>query len=154
MSIAPETIARLKGAVGPNGFSDDPAEIAPHLEEWRSKYRGSSSLLLRPSTTEQVSAILAICNETRVPIVPQGGNTGLVGGQIPFHGEVLLSLSRMNRVRHVDAEGMSMVAEAGAILADVQRAADDAGCLFPLSLAAEGSCTIGGNISTNAGGVN
>jgi len=154
MSIAPETIARLKGAVGPNGFSDDPAEIAPHLEEWRSKYRGSSSLLLRPSMTEQVSAILAICNETRVPIVPQGGNTGLVGGQIPFHGEVLLSLSRMNRVRHVDAEGMSMVAEAGAILADVQRAADDAGCLFPLSLAAEGSCTIGGNISTNAGGVN
>src|SRR5580692_3594105 len=154
MSIAPETIARLKGAVGPNGFSDDPAEIAPHLEEWRSKYRGSSSLLLKPATTEQVSVILGICNEARIPIVPQGGNTGLVGGQIPFHGEVLLSLSRMNRIRALDKDGMILTAEAGVVLAEAQRAAAEAGCLFPLSLAAEGSCTIGGNISTNAGGVN
>jgi FAD/FMN-containing dehydrogenase len=154
MSIAPEIVARLKNAVGINGFTEDPTEIAPHLEEWRSKYRGSSSLLLKPATIEQVSAILAICSETRTPIVPQGGNTGLVGGQIPFHGEVLLSLSRMNRIRHVDADGMSMIAEAGVILADVRRAASDAGHLFPLSLASEGSCTIGGNLSTNAGGVN
>jgi FAD/FMN-containing dehydrogenase len=154
MSIAPEIIARLKSAAGVNGFSEDPGEIAPHLEEWRSKYRGFSPLLLKPASVEQVSAILAICNETRTPIVPQGGNTGLVGGQIPFHGEVLLSLSHMNRIRHVDADGMSLIAEAGVILADVQRAADDTGRLFPLSLAAEGSCTIGGNLSTNAGGVN
>lgn len=154
MSITPEIITRLKNAAGPNGFTEDPTEIAPHLEEWRSKYRGTSPLLLKPATTEQVSAILAICNETHTPIVPQGGNTGLVGGQIPFHGEVLLSLSRMNRIRHVDADGMSMIAEAGVVLADVQRAANDAGRLFPLSVAAEGSCTIGGNLSTNAGGVN
>jgi len=154
MTIAPETISRLMNAAGPNGFTEDPAEIAPHLEEWRSKYRGNSHLLLKPATVERVSTILAICNETRTSIVPQGGNTGLVGGQIPFYGEVLLSLSRMNRIRHVDADGMSIIAEAGVILADVQRAASDAGCLFPLSLASEGSCTIGGNLSTNAGGVN
>jgi FAD/FMN-containing dehydrogenase len=154
MSIAPVIIARLKSAAGANGFTEDQAEIGPHLEEWRSKYRGSSPLLLKPANVEQVSAILAICNETRTPIVPQGGNTGLVGGQIPFHGEVLLSLSRMNRIRHVDAGGMNMIAEAGIVLVDAQRAASDAGSLFPLSLAAEGSCTIGGNLSTNAGGVN
>lgn len=154
MSIAPETLTRLMNAAGSNGFTEDPSEITPHLEEWRSKYRGHSHLLLRPATVERVSTILAICNETRTPVVPQGGNTGLVGGQIPFHGEVLLSLSRMNRIRHVDADGMNLIAEAGVILADAQRAASDAGRLFPLSLAAEGSCTIGGNLSTNAGGVN
>ena len=86
---------RLKDAVGDKGFSDDPAEIAPHLEEWRSKYKGASPLLLKPATTAQVSAILAICNETRTPVVTQGGNTGLVGGQIPLHGEVLLSTQRL-----------------------------------------------------------
>jgi FAD/FMN-containing dehydrogenase len=142
---------RLKAAAG--SFSEDPAEIAPHLEEWRSKYMGRSPLLLRPSTTAEVSAILAICHETGTPIVPQGGNTGLVGGQIPFEGEVLLSLQRMNEVRGVDVAAQALSVEAGVILADAQKAADDAGLLFPLSLAAEGSATIGGNLSTNAGGV-
>jgi FAD/FMN-containing dehydrogenase len=154
VTIAASTLARLKQAAGPKGFSEDPQEIAPHLVEWRSKYQGTTPLLLKPDTTADISAILAICNQTRTPIVPQGGNTGLVGGQIPLHGEVLLSLARMNRIRHVDAEGRSIVVEAGAILADVQRAADAAGQFFPLSLASEGSCTIGGNLSTNAGGVN
>jgi FAD/FMN-containing dehydrogenase len=154
VSIAPTIAVKLKEIAGPHGFSEDPAEIAPHLEEWRSKYHGHSTLLLKPSHTEQVSQILALCNESNTPIVPQGGNTGLVGGQIPFHGEVLLSLARMNRIRTVDAHGMSLIAEAGVILADVQRTAEDAGRYFPLSLAAEGSCTIGGNLSTNAGGVN
>jgi len=149
-----ETLQRLKVAAGPNGFFDDPATIAPHLEEWRSKYRGKSSLLLRPSTTHQVSAILAICNETRTAIVPQGGNTGLVGGQIPFDGELLLSLERMNRVRDVDTANHSMTVEAGVVLAAAQKAASQHNLLFPLSLAAEGSATIGGNLSTNAGGVN
>jgi FAD/FMN-containing dehydrogenase len=146
-------IDRLKSAVGPKGFSEDPAEIAPHLEEWRGKYHGQTSLLLKPASTQEVSAILAICNETKTAIVPQGGNTGLVGGQIPFHGEVLLSLARMNRIRQVDAEGMNLIAEAGTILDAVHKAADDAQRLFPLSLASQGSCTIGGNLSTNAGGV-
>jgi FAD/FMN-containing dehydrogenase len=146
--------ARLKVAAGPNGFSDDPATIAPHLEEWRSKYKGRSSLLLRPATVEQVSAILAVCNETRTAIVPQGGNTGLVGGQIPFDGEVLLSLERMNRIRAVDASNRSMAVEAGVVLAAAHTAAAEHNLIFPLSLAAEGSATIGGNLSTNAGGVN
>jgi FAD/FMN-containing dehydrogenase len=109
---------------------------------------------LQPASTAQVSAILTICNETRTSIVPQGGNTGLVGGQIPFAGEVLLSLSRLNKVRNVDAGANTLHVEAGVILAEAQRAADAVDRLFPLSLAAEGSCTVGGNLSTNAGGVN
>ena len=153
MTIAPEILARLKQAAGPKGFTEDPQEIAPHLSEWRSKYHGHTSLMLKPASTEEVSQILAICNETRAPVVPQGGNTGLVGGQIPLGGEVLISLARMNRIRHVDTEGMSIIAEAGVILAQLKRAAEDAGRYFPLSLASEGSCTIGGNLSTNAGGV-
>jgi FAD/FMN-containing dehydrogenase len=144
---------RLKSAVGQKGFTEDPHEIAPHLEEWRGKYHGQTALLLKPATTTEVSAVLAICNETRTAIVPQGGNTGLVGGQIPFHGEVLLSLARMNRIRTVDAEGMNLIAEAGTVLDTIHKAADEAQRLFPLSLASEGSCTIGGNLSTNAGGV-
>ena len=151
--LSADTLARLKSAAGANGFTEDPAEIAPHLEEWRGKYHGQTSLLLKPASTAEVSAVLAICNETKTPIVPQGGNTGLVGGQIPFHGEVLLSLGRMNRIRQVDAEGMNLIAEAGTILDTVHKAADDAQRLFPLSLASQGSCTIGGNLSTNAGGV-
>lgn len=149
-----DVFARLKEAAGPKGWSEDAAEIAPHLVEWRSKYQGRSPLLLKPETTTQVSAILAICNESKTPVVPQGGNTGLVGGQIPLNGEILLSLARMNKIRNMDAEGASMLAEAGVVLAKVQRAADEAGKYFPLSLAAEGSATIGGNLSTNAGGVN
>lgn len=147
-----EIYARLKQAAGDKGFSEDQAEIAPHLEEWRGRYDGHTRLLLKPSSTEQVAAILAICHETGTAIVPQGGNTGLVGGQIPLHGEVLLSLKRLNRIRSLDAQGMNLTVEAGVTLAAVQAAADDAGLLFPLTLASEGSCTIGGNIATNAGG--
>ena len=150
-----DVTARLKAAAGGidgkgGGFSEDPAEIAPHLQEWRGKYDGRSALLLTPSTTAQVSAILGICHETGTAIVPQGGNTGLVGGQIPFHGEVLLSLERMNKIRTLD--GMVLTAEAGVTLAAAQEATAAQGFLFPLTLASEGSCTIGGNIATNAGG--
>ena len=148
-----DTIVRLKEVAGPKGWSDDPAEIAPHLQEWRGKYQGTSSLLLKPDSTETVSKILSICNETRTAIVPQGGNTGLVGGQIPFNNEIILSLSRLNRIRDVDASGMNMIAEAGATLAAVQDAAAKTDRLFPLSIASEGSATIGSNVSTNAGGV-
>ncbi len=154
MNIRGDVLAQLKEAVGRRGFSDDPAEIAPHLEEWRGRYHGRSPLLLKPAAVDEVSRLLAICNEARVAVVPQGGNTGLVGGQIPFAGEVLLSLQRMNAVRRVDAAGFDMTVEAGTILQNAQTAADEAGMLFPLSLASEGSCTIGGNLSTNAGGVN
>jgi len=143
---------RLKDAVGAQGYSQDRGEIAPHLEEWRSKYKGHTQLLLKPATTAEVSAVLRICQESDTKLVTQGGNTGLVGGQIPLHGEVLLSTTRLNRIRHLDESGMTLAVEAGVTLAEVQRAADDQGLLFPLSLASEGSATIGGNIATNAGG--
>ena len=149
-----DVLARLKEIVGAKGFSEDPREIAPHVEEWRGSWKGHTPLLLRPATTEEVSRILAACNETATPVVPQGGNTGLVGGQIPLGGEVLLSLERMNRIRDIDRTGANCTVEAGTILAALHAAADDAGMMFPLSLASEGSATIGGNLSTNAGGVN
>src|ERR1700761_7172853 len=110
--MTPQTLARLKAAAGLHGFSEDPAEIAPHLEEWRSKYKGHTPLLLKPATTAEVSAILRICNETGTALVTQGGNTGLVGGQIPLHGEVLLSTRRLNRIRGLDRDGGVLAAEA------------------------------------------
>ena len=152
MTVPQAVLDRLKDAVGAKGFSTDPAEIAPYLEEWRGKYQGHTPLLLRPATTAEVSAVLSIAQESGTPIVTQGGNTGLVGGQIPFHDEVLLSTKRLNQMSAVDARGMTLTAEAGVTLAQVQRAADENNLLFPLSLASEGSCTIGGNIATNAGG--
>ena len=152
MTVPQAVLGRLQDAVGTKGFSTDPADIAPYLEEWRGKYQGHTPLLLRPATTAEVSAILRIAHETGTPIVTQGGNTGLVGGQIPFRGEVLLSTGRLNQIAPVDQSGMTLTVEAGVTLAQVQRAADDKKLLFPLSLASEGSCTIGGNIATNAGG--
>ena len=152
MTVPQAVLDRLKDAVGAKGFSTDPAEIAPYLEEWRGKYQGHTPLLLRPATTAEVSAVLSIAQESGTPIVTQGGNTGLVGGQIPFHDEVLLSTKRLNQMSAVDARGMTLTSEAGVTLAQVQRAADENNLLFPLSLASEGSCTIGGNIATNAGG--
>jgi FAD/FMN-containing dehydrogenase len=143
---------RLKDAVGAKGFSTDPAELAPHLEEWRGKYHGQTPLLLKPATTVEVSAILRICNDTGTALVTQGGNTGLVGGQIPLHGEVLLSTRRLNKLRALDESGMTLTADAGVTLSQIQGCAADKNFLFPLSLASEGSCTIGGNIATNAGG--
>src|ERR1700683_3863789 len=154
MQIAQATLDRLKAAVGPKGFSTDPGEIAPHLVEWRGRYNGTTPLLLKPENTTEVSHLLTICNETCTPIVPQGGNTGLVGGQIPLDGEILLSLARMNRIRRIDGDDMSAIVESGVILAKFQDAAHEARTYFPLSLASEGSATIGGNISTNAGGIN
>lgn len=144
---------RLKDVVGSNGFSEDPREIEPHVNEWRGKYQGRSALLLKPSTTEEVSQILRLCNEFESALVIQGGNTGLVGGQIPLHGEILLSTERLNRIRCVDEKSMTLTAEAGVVLAQIQTAASKVHLLFPLSLASEGSCTIGGNIATNAGGI-
>ncbi len=145
---------QLHAIVGPKGFSTDPAEIAPHLEEWRSKYTGASPLLLKPATTQEVSAILALCHQTGTAVVPQGGNTGLVGAQIPFHNEILLSLARLNQIRVVDVHNSCLIAEAGVVLAAAQSLADDNSLLLAPSLASEGSAMIGGLISSNAGGVN
>lgn len=154
MTIDPAIVARLEAALGPKGFSEDASEIAPHLTEWRGRYHGHTPILLKPSSTSKVSEILRICTEGRVPVVPQGGNTGLVGGQIPLGGEILLSLERLNCIREIDRVAMTATVEAGVPLQTLQTAASDAGAYFPLSLASEGTCTIGGNLSTNAGGLN
>jgi D-lactate dehydrogenase (cytochrome) len=153
--IAADVIARLKAAAGGGGWSEDQDEIAPLVTEWREMYRGATPLLLKPNSVEAISQIVGICAETRTPLVPQGGNTGLVGGQTPSPdgNEILLSLKRLNRIRNVDALGNTMTLEAGVILVDAQAAADGAERLFPMSLGAEGSATIGGLVSTNAGGV-
>ena len=148
------TAAKLKEAAGPGGWSEDQNEIAPHLAEWRGRWRGVTPLLLKPASVDHVRRILAVCNETNTAVVAQGGNTGLVGGQIPTRGEVLLSLARLNAIRAVSATENTLVAEAGVVLANAHKAAESVGRIFPLSLAAEGSCTLGGNVSTNAGGVN
>ena len=146
----------LKSIVGPSGWSDDPDELLPHLTEWRDRYHGETLLMVSPANTEQVSAVIKTCAAAQTAVVPQGGNTGLCGGAIPDESgqQVLLSLSRMNTIRSVEPNDFSMIVEAGCILADVKAAARKAGRFFPLSLAAEGSCQIGGNLSTNAGGIN
>jgi FAD/FMN-containing dehydrogenase len=151
-SIAPDVLSRLKTVVGPDGWSEDPARLAPKLVEWRDRWQGSTPLLLLPASTDEVAAVIGVCAETRTPVVPQGGNTGLVAGQTP-QGEVLLSLERMRRVREVEPLDDVIVAEAGVPLAVVHEAAEAVGRRFPLSLASEGSATIGGLVSTNAGGV-
>lgn len=149
-------INELIEIVGPGGWTTDPMVLEPHLNERRKAVTGRTSVMVSPSSTEQVAGIVRVCHRHGIGIVPQGGNTGLCGGAIPdTSGEqVLLSMSRMNRIRNVDPEGTAMTVEAGCILADVQAAATETGLCFPLSLSAEGSCQIGGNLSTNAGGIN
>ncbi|MCH7853496.1 MAG: FAD-binding oxidoreductase [Proteobacteria bacterium] len=149
-------LEKLKNIVGEKGWITDPASLEPFLSEWRDSYHGQTAIMLMPQSTEEVSAVVRACVAVGTAIVPQGGNTGLCGGAIPDASgkQVLLSLSRMNRIRALSPSDYSIVAEAGCILADVQAAAAGIDRLFPLSLAAEGSCQIGGNLSTNAGGTN
>ncbi len=151
---SPETIDALVRVVGEGHAIRDANAMAPYLVEWRDRYRGKAALVLKPGETEQVSSILKLANETRTAIVPQGGNTGLVGGQIPFETghEVVVALERLNRVRNIDLASNCMTVEAGLVLALAQQVAANAGRLFPLSLASEGSCQIGGVLATNAGG--
>ncbi len=144
--------AQIAALLGPKGITNDPAALAPHLQEWRGRYQGHTPFMAMPATTQEVAAIVRLCADAGVAITPQGGNTGLVGGQIP-QGEILLSLKRLSRIRAIDAANDSLIAEAGAVLAAVQQAAADSARRFPLSLASEGSATIGGLVSTNAGGV-
>ncbi|MGY5800616.1 FAD-binding oxidoreductase [Rhizobium sp. LEGMi12c] len=155
-SSAPSSdlLDRFAAIVGEKHAVRDPAEIAPHLVENRGLYHGASPILLKPGSVEEVSAILKLASETGAAIVPQTGNTGLVGGQTPREGgsDIILSLERMNRVRDIDPVGNTMIVDGGCILADVHKAAAEHGRMFPLSLGSEGSCRIAGNLSTNAGG--
>lgn len=147
-------LAEFRALLGPAGVLTDPADIAPALSDWRSLYQGQAMAVLRPASTEEVAACVRICAQAGVPIVPQGGNTSMVGGATPTEDgrSVVLSLARLNRIRAIDPVDMTMTAEAGVVLKTAQDAAADAGCLFPLSLGAEGTATIGGVLSTNAGG--
>jgi FAD/FMN-containing dehydrogenase len=150
-----EILAALAGIVGAAQVVTDPDLIAGNLVEPRGLYHGRALGLVRPASTQETARVVALCNDLRIPLVPQGGNTGLVGGQTPDSSgrQIILSLRRMNRVREIDESANAMIVEAGVTLADAQAAALRADRLFPLSLASEGTCTIGGNLSTNAGGV-
>ncbi len=147
-------IERIRAVVGPAGLTTGAGESAAYATDWRKRYFGKPLAVVRPASTAEVAQVVRACAETRTPIVPQGGNTGLCGGATPDASgtQLILNLSRMNRVRAIDVRNQTITAEAGCVLANLQRAALDAGRLFPLSLAAEGSCEIGGNLSTNAGG--
>lgn len=146
----------LKSIVGPEGWTTDPGDLQPHLTEWRDIWTGKTLVMVSPASTREVASIVRECHKAGTGIVPQGGNTGLCGGAIPdpSGNQVLLSLSRMNAVRSVSPNDHSLVADAGCTLASIQAAAEHMDRFFPLSLAAEGSCQIGGNLSTNAGGIN
>lgn len=144
--------ASLAARLGPKGYSTDAEMLAPYLADFRGRPPGSTPFLAMPASTEETAEVVRLCAEARASITPQGGNTGLVGGQTP-EGEVLLSMKRMNRIRAIDTGNDSLIAEAGVVLAAVQQAAAESNRLFPLSLGSEGSATIGGLISTNAGGV-
>jgi D-lactate dehydrogenase (cytochrome) len=148
-----DALDRFAAIVGAKHAIREPAEQAPYLHEPRDLYSGRAALVLKPSSTAEVSAILKLAQETKTPVVPQGGNTGLVGGQIAFDERaVVLVTTRLDQIREVDLATNSMTCEAGVVLQRAQEAAAEKGRLFPLSLGAEGSCTIGGNLATNAGG--
>ena len=144
----------IRSIVGPAGLITSPQEFAPYATDWRRRYVGLPLAVVKPGSTAEVAQVVRACADTRTAIVPQGGNTGLCGAATPdaSGSQIILNLSRMNRIRGVDKRNNTLTAEAGCVLAHLQKAAEETGRLFPLSLAAEGSCEIGGNLSTNAGG--
>jgi len=150
-----DLIEQLTQIVGEKGILLDEVDMQGFVVEWRDKFIGKARAVVLPKSTDEVSAVVKACASTRTPLVPQGGNTSLVGGSIPFTkgDEIILSLRRMNSIRDVDRLNGTMTVDAGCVLANLQQAAEDAGCIFPLRIGSEGSCQIGGNISTNAGGV-
>ena len=154
MSVAPSVLDALRDIVGAGGYFDQAVDLQPFTVDHRKLYRGQTPLVLRPSSTEQVSRILRTCNEAGVGVVPVGGNTSYCGAATPSADgtQVVVSLARMRRIRAIDPDNFTLIAEAGCVLAEVQNAAASVDRLFPLSLGSEGSCQLGGNLSTNAGG--
>jgi FAD/FMN-containing dehydrogenase len=154
-SVGGDFVQKLHAIVGDKGLITDEQGKHPYVTDWRESFVGSALAVVRPATTEEVASVVRLCATEKVAIVPQGGNTGLVGGGTPLTEgrEIVLSLTRMNRIVEIDPIGYSMTVEAGVVLKTIQETAAEHDRLFPLSLAAEGSCTIGGNLSTNAGGV-
>lgn len=154
MPIPADILERLRGIAGPQGYLDQPVDIEPYLTDHRRLHRGTTPLVLRPDSTAQVSQILQVCHEAGVGVVPVGGNTSYCGGATPSPdgSQIVLSLARMRRIRSIDPANYTMVVEAGCVLAEVQAAAASVERLFPMSLGSEGSCQLGGTLSTNAGG--
>ncbi len=153
LSLPPNLIERLHAIVGDRGMVA-PTEQAPYENDWRDQWHGKAACVVRPANTDEVSKVVALLAELRVPMVPQGGNTSMCGGSVPDESgrQVIVNVSRLNRVREVDPANNTMTVEAGCVLQTIQELAAKNGRLFPLSLGAEGSCEIGGNLSTNAGG--
>lgn len=155
-TVLDDTLRKIRAIVGDKGFVTEADAMEPHLVEWRGLWRGQARAVVKPASTAEVAEVVRLCSENAIPIVPQGGNTSLVGGSVPYEDfdGIILSLARMNKVRAIDPLNYTMTVEAGCVLAELQRVAEENDRFFPLSLAAEGSCMIGGNLSTNAGGVN
>src|SRR5881275_1122024 len=151
-----DLIKALRARLGPHGVLTDPADTAPYCEDWRRLYHGRTPAVLRPATVEEAADAVRLCAERGVAIVPQGGNTSMVGGAAVSEdgSEIVLSLSRMSKVRAIDPVDMTMEIEAGVTLKAAQEAAAEVGCLLPLSISSEGSAQIGGVLATNAGGNN
>ena len=156
MTLSRDYIDKLIKIAGPKGFSIDPDIITSHTSEPRGKFHGKTPMVLFPENTQEVSQILKYCNENDIKLIPQSGNTGLVGGSIPdqSNNEVLLSLKRMNKIREKDVLNQTMTLEAGVILSDAHEIAETMNSIFPMHIASQGSAMIGGNISSNAGGIN
>ena len=155
MSSLPDAfINEIESIVGAAGLVTDPDRMAGYLVDWRKAYQGKAAVVVRPANTDQVASVVRLCNRYDVALVPQGGNTGMCGGSIPDSSgcQVVLSLTRMTQIREIDTANETITVEAGVVLQTLQEAAEQAGRLFPLSLGAEGSCTVGGNLATNAGG--
>ena len=148
-------LQRIRSVVGPLGLVEDPQDQAAYLTDWLEKWHGRAALVVRPGTVAELAQVMALCHDTHTPVVTQGGNTGMSGGATPdaSGAQIVLSTTRLNRIRQVDPVNQCMTVEAGVLLADVQGAAAQADLFFPLSLGSQGSCTIGGNLATNAGGV-
>ncbi len=155
MSVT-ELLEAIRAVVGPRGLLTDPADTAPYCEDWRRLYQGRTPAVIRPADTAELAAVVRLCAAARAPLVPQGGNTSMVGGATPDAdaSQLVLSLARLNRVRAIDPVDLTMTIEAGVTLKAAQGAAAEAGCLLPLSISSEGSAQIGGVLATNAGGNN
>ncbi|MGT2465983.1 FAD-binding oxidoreductase [Mesorhizobium atlanticum] len=154
--LSPEILSAMEGAVGQNGISVQPAGMAKYLGDWAGDHQGDALAVLRPCSVSEVQALMRLCSELRLGIVPQGGNTGLVSGAIDSKGGglIVLSLERLNAIRQIDTDNCTLRADAGCVLQTIKDACETQDCLFPPALGAQGSCQIGGNAATNAGGVN
>lgn len=153
-ALSPGLLDRLSALLGPRGLLTDAAALEPHLADWRALYRGRTPCVIRPGSTAELAEAVGLCAAAGTPMVPQGGNTSMVGGATPDESgrQVVVSLARLNRIRDLDPMDMTMTAEAGVVVKAAQQAAEEAGCLFPLSFGGEGTAMVGGVLSTNAGG--